>query len=108
MFPTDIESIHARIRAIDPKKYATSRNYVDGAVSYLSPYVSRGVISTRKIFQHVKSLNLPWHQTEKFVQELAWRDYWQQVWIAKGDDIHSDLKKRTAGRYQPRNRRNSY
>jgi deoxyribodipyrimidine photo-lyase len=23
---------------------------------------------------------------------LAWRDYWQQVWIAKGDDINTDLK----------------
>ena len=29
---------------------------------------------------------------EKFVQELAWRDYWQQVWITKGDLIDADLK----------------
>ncbi|MDN5216939.1 FAD-binding domain-containing protein [Fulvivirgaceae bacterium BMA12] len=26
------------------------------------------------------------------IQELAWRDYWQQIWIAKGDDITIDLK----------------
>ena len=26
------------------------------------------------------------------MQELAWRDYWQQVWLAKGDSIHNDLK----------------
>lgn len=37
-------------------------------------------------------LNLPWNIIEKLVQELAWRDYWQQVWIAKGDGILSDLK----------------
>jgi deoxyribodipyrimidine photo-lyase len=29
---------------------------------------------------------------EKLVQELAWRDYWQQVWLSKGDDIFTDLK----------------
>ncbi|MDG1333038.1 MAG: FAD-binding domain-containing protein [Crocinitomicaceae bacterium] len=91
-FPTDIEQILTRIRVIDPKKYASTRNYVDGAVSYLSPYISRGVISTKQVFEHIKSLGLPWHETEKFVQELAWRDYWQQVWIAKEDGIHVDLK----------------
>ena len=37
-------------------------------------------------------MNLPWGYIEKFIQELAWRDYWQQVWIAKGDAIHHDLK----------------
>jgi deoxyribodipyrimidine photo-lyase len=26
------------------------------------------------------------------IQELAWRDYWQQVWIAKGDAINTSLK----------------
>ncbi len=35
---------------------------------------------------------MPWEQTEKLVQELAWRDYWQQVWIEKKDAILEDLK----------------
>ncbi len=38
------------------------------------------------------TLNIPWEQSEKLIQELAWRDYWQQVWIAKGDLINTDLK----------------
>lgn len=29
---------------------------------------------------------------EKLIQELAWRDYWQQIWLAKGDAIHAELK----------------
>ena len=37
------------------------------------------------------ALELPWQETEKLVQELAWRDYWQQIWIAKGDAINTDL-----------------
>jgi deoxyribodipyrimidine photo-lyase len=38
------------------------------------------------------SLERPWHETEKLIQELAWRDYWQQVWIAKGEAINTDIK----------------
>lgn len=95
-FPTHIDAIKERIAAIDPKKYAATRNYADGALTYLSPYISRGVISTKLVFEHVQSLGLPWYEIEKLVQELAWRDYWQHVWIAKGDDIHSDLKQEQA------------
>jgi deoxyribodipyrimidine photo-lyase len=61
-------------------------------VTGLSPYISRGVISTRQVFEHLVSLELPWSATEKLVQELAWRDYWQQVWLAKGELIFNDLK----------------
>ncbi|MBT8190588.1 MAG: deoxyribodipyrimidine photolyase, partial [Bacteroidia bacterium] len=39
-------------------------------------------------------MNLPWNKTEKLVQELAWRDYWQQVWVAKKELIFSDLKQK--------------
>lgn len=91
-FPTDISSIEARILQVNPYKYAKTRNFQNGAVSYLSPYISRGVISTKKVFDHVLNLGLEWKQSEKFVQELAWRDYWQQIWIAKGNAIFSDLK----------------
>lgn len=72
--------------------YAKTRNFGDGAVTKLSPYISRGVISTRQVYEHIMSLGIPWKQSKKLVQELAWRDYWQQVWISKGDDINKDLK----------------
>lgn len=81
-----------RLASIAPRKYSATRNYKDGAVTRLSPYISRGVLSTRQLYEHVKSLQVAWYQAEKFIQELAWRDYWQQLWIAKGDLIHSDLK----------------
>ncbi len=92
MFPTQLADIENRIKSIDPKRYGATRNFKDGAVTRLSPYISRGVISTKQVFQYVLSLNLPWPEIEKLVQELAWRDYWQQVWIAKGDAIDRDLK----------------
>lgn len=41
---------------------------------------------------HLKRLDLPWYKIEKLIQELAWRDYWQQVWIEKKEGIKQDLK----------------
>jgi len=92
MFPTAISDINARISKIDPEKYASTRNFADGSVTRLSPYISRGVISTKHVYDHLLSQNLPWYKIEKIVQELSWRDYWQQVWIALGDDVNRDIK----------------
>ncbi|QWX84958.1 deoxyribodipyrimidine photolyase [Cellulophaga sp. HaHaR_3_176] len=91
-FPTDLAEIRSRIAAINPKKYARSRNYIDGSVSYLSPYISRGVISTKQIYKSLLDKGYTFSSIEKYIQELAWRDYWQQVWIAKGNTIDNDLK----------------
>jgi len=71
---------------------ASPVNFKDGAITKLSPYISRGVISTRDVFDHLKTLDLEWCQVERLVQELAWRDFFQNVWKEKGDDIFSDLK----------------
>ncbi|CAI8201606.1 MAG: Deoxyribodipyrimidine photo-lyase [Flavobacteriaceae bacterium] len=91
-FPTSYKEILKRIDAVDPLKYKHSRNYINGAVSYLSPYISRGVISTKYIFKKILDNGFQPREAEKFIQELAWRDYWQQVWIAKAKDINQDIK----------------
>lgn len=92
MFTTQYQDVLNQVEAIDPIKYAASRNYIDGAVTKLSPYISRGVISTRYILDRVLDRGYKLQQIEKFVQELAWRDYYQQVWIARGNDIDKDLR----------------
>ena len=76
-FPTKIGDIETRIKEINPKKYSSSRNFENGDLTYLGPYISRGVISTKRVLEHIQSLDLDWKSTEKLVQELAWRDYWQ-------------------------------
>ncbi|WP_421976458.1 FAD-binding domain-containing protein [Roseivirga seohaensis] len=91
-FPTSLPEIEARIHNLSIEAYGKTRNYKNGAISYLSPYISRGVISTKQLFAHALNQDLKWWEKEKFVQELVWRDYWQQVWIAKGDLINKDLK----------------
>ena len=91
-FPTELQAILDRVANLDAVAYGSSRNYIDGSVSYLSPYISRGVISTNYVYKELLKRELPTGRILKFVQELAWRDYWQQVWIAKGDEINQDLK----------------
>lgn len=41
------DDILAKIKSIDPIAYGETRNFSDGALTHLSPYISRGVISTQ-------------------------------------------------------------
>ena len=52
MFPTSYSEILQRIRNIDPIRYGKTRNYINGNVSYLSPYISRGVSQQNLFFQN--------------------------------------------------------
>jgi len=46
-FPTSSQQIIERINHINPVLYGKTRNFINGAVTYLSPYISRGVISVK-------------------------------------------------------------
>jgi deoxyribodipyrimidine photo-lyase len=91
-FPTDYSSIIERINKINPLQYDKTRNYIDGAVTYLSPYISRGVISIKQVQESVLAKGHHRTTIEKFLQELAWREYFQRVWQAKGDGLFQDIK----------------
>lgn len=78
-FPTSSTAIQARLSAIDPIAYCRSRNFIDGAVTRLSPYLSRGFLSTSQIFESVRKMDIPFVEIEQFYKELAWRDYFQRV-----------------------------
>lgn len=72
------------------RTYEEGRNYDLGyphnRVSYLSPYISRKILSEAEIIKTVLSI-FSLNQSEKFVQEVLWGTYWrswlhnnQQVW----------------------------
>ncbi len=92
-FETDYAAILHQLKHLDIRQYAATRNFVDGAVTRLSPYISRGVISTKQVFDQVMSQGHSFSSIEKFIQELAWRDYWQQLWVENGEQINHDLKR---------------
>ena len=93
LFTTKFDQILNKIDLIDPYKYAVTRNFKNGHVTKLSPYISRGVISTRFIYEKLVEKGFNLKKCEKFIQELAWRDFWQQIWLNKKDLIDEDLKR---------------
>ncbi len=86
-FETDYKTILVRLDHIDPIKYSSTRNYIDGAVTYLSPYISRGVISTRQVLKFVLEKDYKISEIESFVKELCWRDYFQRVAQVQNLDV---------------------
>jgi deoxyribodipyrimidine photo-lyase len=96
-FTTDYSLILEKLQHINPVKYAKTRNYINGGVTYLSPYISRGVISVKQVQDMVLRKGYKPYEIEKFLQELAWREYFQRVWQAKGDLIWQDLKQMQPG-----------
>ncbi|MEQ9279589.1 MAG: FAD-binding domain-containing protein [Balneola sp.] len=92
MFTTKYDGILEQIDQLDPINYGRTRNFIDGDVSKLSPYISRGVISTKQVMKRTLERGFEPDEIKKWLQELAWRDYWQLVWIEKGKEIDSDLR----------------
>jgi deoxyribodipyrimidine photo-lyase len=93
-FTTSYDEIIRLIDAIDPVRYGSTRNYLDGAVSRLSPYLSRGVISPADIVERL-SARFSFGELMRLYQQLAWREFFQRVWQEKGDAIFHDLRTST-------------
>lgn len=87
-----------RLAAIDPVRYGRTRNYLDGAVTRLSPYLRHGVLSLAEVWRHARSLvDAPWHSASKFASELAWRDYWQRLYAQLGPGVWQDREEYKTG-----------
>jgi len=89
-FSTDYATIPEKIDRVDPLKYGITRNFVDGAVTYLSPCISRGVISTRQVLERVLAKGYRISEIESLIKELCWRDYFQRVDQEKG--LNQEIK----------------
>ena len=75
-----LAEIEAQIDAFDPIRYGKTRNYLNGGVSYLSPYLSRGVLSIRAVYEQLKKRGFSLYEMESFTMELCWREHAQRVW----------------------------
>lgn len=90
IFHTEYEQILTSIDDVDPVKYGYTRNHINGAVTYLSPYISRGVISTRMVLDKMITRGFKLYQIESFVKELCWRDYFQR--LAQVRNLNQSIK----------------
>lgn len=79
-----------KLQVIDAVTYNKNRNFLNGAVTRLSPYLRHGCITLREAFDDVQSRFGP--SAEKLLFEFAWRDYWRCVWYQEGDNILSEME----------------
>ena len=79
-----------KLNEIDIASYARNRNFLNGAVTHLSPYLRHGCLTLNETFHSIKKRF--GQSAEKLVFQLAWRDYWRQVWYAMGDAIYSEME----------------
>lgn len=89
-FAPTLAAAHARIAAVRPSAYASTRNALDGAVSGLSPYLTHGLVSLPEVLSGVTARH-PLSVQHKFVFELGWRAYFHHVWQHRGDAILASL-----------------
>lgn len=82
----------ARLAVIDPVAYDRSRNFLDGAVTRLSPYLRHGCIGLAEARNQALSRWTP-QRAYKFIFELAWRDFWRRSWKALGPAVRKDVER---------------
>jgi deoxyribodipyrimidine photo-lyase len=80
-----------QIDTINPAAYARSRNFLNGAVTGLSPYITHGLITLPEVLNGVIQRHQPLDVGHKLVYELGWREYFRHVWAVRGDTIFTSL-----------------
>jgi deoxyribodipyrimidine photo-lyase len=91
------QAARTSLLAFRATRYAASRNFLSGSVSRLSPYIRHGVLTLREVSQHVVKQAGGFQTVYKFVQELAWRDYWQRLYFDWGNGIWLDREEWKTG-----------
>ncbi|MGB6230494.1 MAG: FAD-binding domain-containing protein [Litorimonas sp.] len=79
-----------RLSRIDAIAYGRTRNDTDGAVSRLSPFLRHGVLTMADVRNAVLATVETPETAERFVQQLAWRDYWQRLYAEMGEGVWND------------------
>ena len=79
----------AKLSKVNGGAYGKTRNFLNGEVTHLSPYLRHGCITVKEAATAVhKRFGL---RAQKLLYELAWREYWRNVWYAHGMDILQDM-----------------
>lgn len=84
-----LDAARQKLSVLDPHAYSQNRNYLAGSVSVLSPYVRHGVVTTRSMVDALVQ-SYPAAQIARFVQQLAWREFFHRVHQADPDLIWQD------------------
>ena len=75
------DDLITRLGCIDPRRYDKTRNYLNGGVTWLSPFVTCGILSTQQIADVVlREYNAK--ICYRLLFELGWREFFHRTWQA--------------------------
>lgn len=82
-----------QLAAFDVRRYGSRNHVTRGHVSRLSPYIRHGVMTVGEARDAVfQKFGRTGEAIYKFVFELAWHQFWQEVYKNEGDRIYEDLE----------------
>ncbi len=85
-----------KFNSFNPVLYAKTRNFLNGQISRLSSHIKHGIISNKEIYEHVRD-KYTFNESEKFIQELAWRDFWRSYAYHHPDQLWTDVEEYKTG-----------
>ena len=85
-----------KFQNFNPHKYAKSRNFLNGQVSKLSPLIKHGVITNKELYK-INRDKFNFMESEKFIQELAWRDFWRSYAYHHPNRLWTDVENYKTG-----------
>ena len=86
------QAAEIQLAQIDPVACCRTRNHLDGRVTRLSPYIRHGTLTLDRVRNEALALTSSPQKIEKFIQELAWRDYWQRIYHRHPERIWNDIE----------------
>jgi deoxyribodipyrimidine photo-lyase len=91
-FAGGAQAAESQMHAVNPTHYARTRNFLDGSVTRLSPYIRHGIITLAHVRDKVLAEAEEPRACEKLIQELAWRDYWQRIYRCHPERVWHDVE----------------
>lgn len=89
--PSRRAALHA-LAKVDPALYSRTRNFLDGAVTCLSPWITHGYLSVREATQVLmEKYRLSFE--DKLIFEFAWREFFKHAHAELGNGIFSDVRR---------------
>lgn len=87
-----LDKAERKLNNIKPVAYCKNRNFIEGDVTRLSPYIRHGIITLKQVMQKALEKEPEFSRIEKFIQELAWRDFWQRIYEEDPSKIWNNIE----------------
>jgi deoxyribodipyrimidine photo-lyase len=79
-----------RLNSLNIETYKRNKDFINGAVSRLSPYFRHGCLTLKEAAVNVRSRFGV--EAEEFLHQLARRDYWRRTWYSEGNGIFNNIE----------------